>query len=162
MTFQNMLTVERNTNLNWQYKTCFTIHNMFYIAILNQRSFQPFMCLDIVAIRIQMERKKKRKKQLRDGRHAFLASYNVATKQKTDWFRTKPSKQVARGGARSVTTKNTSCNRRSSEIQGTALGKSLRAWTCIYRSMPAGAAQSRHAFVGGIVQWARGEDDGYP
>ena len=31
-------------------------------------------------------------------------------------------------------------NRRSSEIQGTALGKSLRAWTCIYRSMPAGVA----------------------
>ena len=43
-------------------------------------------------------------------------------------------------------------NRRSSEIQGTALGKSLRAWTCIYiyRSMPAGVAQSRHAFVGGF------------
>ena len=31
-------------------------------------------------------------------------------------------------------------NRRSSEIQGTALGKSLWAWTCIYRSMPAGVA----------------------
>ena len=27
-------------------------------------------------------------------------------------------------------------------------GKCLRAWTCIYRSMPAGVAQSRHAFVG--------------
>ena len=47
-------------------------------------------------------------------------------------------------------------NRRSSEIQGTALGKSLRAWTCIYRSMPAGAVQSRHAFVGGTVStWGR-------
>ena len=47
-------------------------------------------------------------------------------------------------------------NRRSSEIQGTALGKSLRAWTCISRSMPAGVAQSRHAFVGGTVStWAR-------
>ena len=45
-------------------------------------------------------------------------------------------------------------NRRSSEIQGTALGKCLRAWTCIYRSMPAGVVQSRHAFVG--------EDDEYP
>ena len=43
-------------------------------------------------------------------------------------------------------------NRRSSEIQGTALGKSLRAWTCIYRSMPAGVAQSRHAFVGGFSE----------
>ena len=42
-------------------------------------------------------------------------------------------------------------NRRSSEIQGTALGKSLRAWTCIYRSMPAGVAQSRHTFVGSTV-----------
>ena len=47
-------------------------------------------------------------------------------------------------------------NRRSSEIQGTALGKSLRAWTCIYRSRPEGVAQSRHAFVGGTVStWAR-------
>ena len=47
-------------------------------------------------------------------------------------------------------------NRRSSEIQGTALGKSLRAWTCIYRSMPAGVAQCRHAFVGGTVStWGR-------
>ena len=47
-------------------------------------------------------------------------------------------------------------NRRSSEIQGTALGKSLRAWTCIYTSMPAGVVQSRHAFVGGTVStWAR-------
>ena len=47
-------------------------------------------------------------------------------------------------------------NRRSSEIQGTALGKCLRAWTCIYRSVPAGVAQSRHAFVGGTVStWAR-------
>ena len=27
-------------------------------------------------------------------------------------------------------------NRLSSEIQGTALGKCLRAWTCVYRSMP--------------------------
>ena len=50
----------------------------------------------------------------------------------------------------------TSHNRRSSEIQGTALSKSLRAWTCIYRSMPAGVAQSRHAFVGGTVStWGR-------
>ena len=32
-------------------------------------------------------------------------------------------------------------NRRSSEIQGTALDKCVRAWTCIYRSMPAGIAQ---------------------
>ena len=34
-------------------------------------------------------------------------------------------------------------NRGSSEIQGTALGKSLRAWTCIYRSMPAGVASPK-------------------
>ena len=48
------------------------------------------------------------------------------------------------------------CNRQSLEIQGTALSKSLRAWTCIYRSMPAGVAQSRHAFVGGTVStWVR-------
>ena len=47
-------------------------------------------------------------------------------------------------------------NRRSSEIQGTALGKSLRVWTCTYRSMPAGVAQSRHAFVWGTVStWGR-------
>ena len=47
-------------------------------------------------------------------------------------------------------------NRRSSEIQGTALGKCLRAWTCIDRSMPAGVVQSRHAFVGGTVStWGR-------
>ena len=47
-------------------------------------------------------------------------------------------------------------DRRSSEIQGTALGKSLRAWTCIYRSMPTGVGQSRHAFVGGTVSmWGR-------
>ena len=47
-------------------------------------------------------------------------------------------------------------NRRSSEIQGTAFSKSLRAWTCIYRSMPAGVAQSRHVFVGGTVgMWRR-------
>ena len=48
-------------------------------------------------------------------------------------------------------------NRRSSEIQGTALGKCLQAWPVyIYRSMPAGVAQSRHAFVGGTVSmWAR-------
>ena len=45
-----------------------------------------------------------------------------------------------------------SFNRRSSEIQGTALGKSLQAWTCTYRSMPAGVAQSRHAFVGGYSE----------
>ena len=45
-------------------------------------------------------------------------------------------------------------NRRSSEIQGTALGKCLQAY--IYRSRPAGVAQSRHAFVGGTVStWAR-------
>ena len=43
-------------------------------------------------------------------------------------------------------------NRRSSKIQGTALGKSLRAWTCISRSMPAGVAQSRLAFVGGYSE----------
>ena len=43
-------------------------------------------------------------------------------------------------------------NRRSSEIQGTALGKCLQAWPVyIYRSRPAGVAQSRHAFVGGTV-----------
>jgi len=47
-------------------------------------------------------------------------------------------------------------NRRSLEIQGTAFGKSLRAWTCTYRSMPAGVAQSRHAFVGGTAStWGR-------
>ena len=47
-------------------------------------------------------------------------------------------------------------NRRSSEIQGTALSKSLRAWTCIYRSMPVGVAQSTHAFVVGTVStWGR-------
>ena len=43
-------------------------------------------------------------------------------------------------------------NRRSSEIQGTALGKSLQAWICIYRSMPAGVAQSRHAFCWGYSE----------
>ena len=42
-------------------------------------------------------------------------------------------------------------NRRSLEIQGTALGKSLQARTCIYRSMHAVVTQSRHAFVGGTV-----------
>ena len=47
-------------------------------------------------------------------------------------------------------------NRRSSEIQGTALGKCLRARRCIYWSMPAGVAQSRDAFVGSTVStWAR-------
>ena len=50
-------------------------------------------------------------------------------------------------------------NRRSSEIQGTALGKRLQAWPIyiyIYRSRPAGVAQSGHAFVGGTVStWAR-------
>ena len=47
-------------------------------------------------------------------------------------------------------------NRQSSAIQGTALGKSLCAWTCIYRSMPAGVAQSRHTLVGGTVStWGR-------
>ena len=47
-------------------------------------------------------------------------------------------------------------NRPSSEIQGIVPGKCLRAWTCIYRSMPAGVAQSRHAFVGGTVStWGR-------
>ena len=54
-----------------------------------------------------------------------------------------------------VGTADTSDNRRSLEIQGTALGKCLRAWSCMYRSMPAGVAQSRHAFVGGTVStWA--------
>ena len=46
------------------------------------------------------------------------------------------------------------CNtdRRSSEIQGTVLGKCLRAWSC----MPACVAQSSHPFVGGTVStWAR-------
>ena len=57
-------------------------------------------------------------------------------------------------------TSHVTANRRSLEIQGTELGKCLRAWTCIYRSMPAGVAQSRHAFVGGIV--STGEDDGDP
>ena len=48
-------------------------------------------------------------------------------------------------------------NRQSSEIQVTALGKCLRAWSCIYiDTMPAGVVQSRHAFVGGTVStWAR-------
>ena len=47
-------------------------------------------------------------------------------------------------------------NRQSSEIQVTALGKCIQAWSCIYRSTPAGVAQSRHAFVGGTVStWAR-------
>ena len=42
-------------------------------------------------------------------------------------------------------------NRRSSEIQGIALGKSLRAWTCGCH-----LAHSRHAFVGGTVStWGR-------
>ena len=46
-------------------------------------------------------------------------------------------------------------NRRSSEIQGTALGKCLQAWL-VYRSMLVGVAQSRHAFVGGTVStWGR-------
>ena len=45
-------------------------------------------------------------------------------------------------------------NRRSSEIQGTALGKCLQAWPVWSR--PAGVAQSRRAFVGGTVStWAR-------
>ena len=43
-------------------------------------------------------------------------------------------------------------NRRSSEIQGTALSKCLQARTCIYRSRPAGVAQSRHAFTGGYSE----------
>ena len=47
-------------------------------------------------------------------------------------------------------------NRQSSEIQGTALGKCLKAWPVLYRSRPAGVAQSRPAFVGGTVStWAR-------
>ena len=47
-------------------------------------------------------------------------------------------------------------NRRSSEIQGTALGKSLRAWTCIHMSIPGSVARSSHAFVGGTVStWGR-------
>ena len=41
--------------------------------------------------------------------------------------------------------------RRSSELEGTALGKCLRAWSCMSRSWPADVAQSRHAFVGGTV-----------
>ena len=48
-------------------------------------------------------------------------------------------------------------NRRSSEMQGTALAKCLQAWP-VYTgpSMPAGVAQSSHAFVGGTVStWAR-------
>ena len=32
----------------------------------------------------------------------------------------------------------------------------------IYRSMPAGVAQSSHAFVGGTVSTCRGQDDRYP
>ena len=43
----------------------------------------------------------------------------------------------------------------SLEMQGMALGKCLQAWTFIYRSMRAGVAQSRHAFVGGTVMWGR-------
>ena len=51
---------------------------------------------------------------------------------------------------------SSSFNRRSSEIQGTALGKSLRAWTCISTSVPAGVVQSRHAFIGGTVStWGK-------
>ena len=42
-------------------------------------------------------------------------------------------------------------NRRSSEIQGTALGKCLQAWPVYIGPGPAGVAQSRHAFVGGTV-----------
>ena len=49
------------------------------------------------------------------------------------------------------------CNRWSSEIQGTALGKCQQAWPgYIYQSMPAGVAQSRHTCVGGTVStWGR-------
>ena len=47
-------------------------------------------------------------------------------------------------------------NRQSSQIQGTVLSKCLQAWTYMCRSMPAGVARSRHAFVGGTVStWAR-------
>ena len=45
-------------------------------------------------------------------------------------------------------------NRRSSEIQGTALGKCLQAWPIyiyIYRSRPAAVAQGGQAFVGGTL-----------
>ena len=52
---------------------------------------------------------------------------------------------------------NITTNRRSSEIQGTALDKCLQAWPVyIYRSMPAGVAQSSRDFVGGTVStWPR-------
>ena len=47
-------------------------------------------------------------------------------------------------------------NRRPAEIQRTALGKCLQARPVLYRSRPAGVAQSSHAFVGGTVStWAR-------
>ena len=42
-------------------------------------------------------------------------------------------------------------NRRSSESQGTALGKCAYGHGPVYRSMPAGVAQCRPAFVGGTV-----------
>ena len=59
---------------------------------------------------------------------------------------TPPTPFVLQGGQKISASKT---NKRSSEIQGTALGKCLRAWTCTHRSMPAGLVQSRHAFVGG-------------
>ena len=61
------------------------------------------------------------------------------------------------GNVTDGTTRNHSHNRRSSEIQGTALTKCLPGMACIiYRSRPAGEAQSNHAFVGGAVStWAR-------
>ena len=46
-----------------------------------------------------------------------------------------------------------SCNRRSSEIQGTALGKCLRAWTCIY--IGPGLRVKRR--VGTLLLGARGQ-----
>ena len=50
----------------------------------------------------------------------------------------------------SMNANTSSCdNRRSSEIQGTALGKCLRARTCIYRAMPADVVQ----IGAGIAQW---------
>ena len=51
---------------------------------------------------------------------------------------------------------NAGFNTRSSEIQGTELGKVPTGMACIDRSMPAGVAQSSHVFVGGTVStWAR-------
>ena len=59
-------------------------------------------------------------------------------------------KTLKQNEAQSARTESTQkgVNRRASEIQGTVLGKCLRAWTC----MPASVAQSRHAFVGGYSE----------